>query len=201
METHGTGKDGDGRKRIPVCLPAAISPLARTVVRGEPCGTGILLQRFCGRFCRSERPGRYRTGVCTAESRDRGRADKPIRSLAIRAIGRMPVVPGATATSLRRLGGTAFPSLRAHVLNPAGPAVHRDLAGATIQNTILVNQLSKRITTVRAVRSCPILTSGTLLAISEHLEHLRKSQFTNRRMRTFIATPSARKVNNTEDPP
>jgi hypothetical protein len=26
-------------------------------------------------------------------------------------------------------------------------------------------------------------------------------QFTNRRMRTFIATPSARKVNNTEDPP
>jgi hypothetical protein len=26
-------------------------------------------------------------------------------------------------------------------------------------------------------------------------------QFTNRRMRTFIATPSARNVNNTEDPP
>ncbi len=26
-------------------------------------------------------------------------------------------------------------------------------------------------------------------------------QFTNRRMRTFIATPSARKVNKTEDPP
>ena len=26
-------------------------------------------------------------------------------------------------------------------------------------------------------------------------------QFTNRRMRTFIATPSARKVNRTEDPP
>ena len=26
-------------------------------------------------------------------------------------------------------------------------------------------------------------------------------QFTNRRMRMFITTPSARKVNNTEDPP
>jgi len=29
----------------------------------------------------------------------------------------------------------------------------------------------------------------------------RKRQFTNRRMRTFIATPRARNVNNTEDPP
>ncbi len=29
----------------------------------------------------------------------------------------------------------------------------------------------------------------------------RNSQFTNLRMRTFIATPSARNVNNTEDPP
>ena len=29
----------------------------------------------------------------------------------------------------------------------------------------------------------------------------RPRQFTNRRMRTFIATPSARNVNNTEDPP
>ena len=30
---------------------------------------------------------------------------------------------------------------------------------------------------------------------------LRVRQLTNRRMRTFIATPSARNVNNTEDPP
>jgi hypothetical protein len=30
---------------------------------------------------------------------------------------------------------------------------------------------------------------------------LRTRQFTNRRMRTFIAAPSARKVNNTEEPP
>ena len=29
----------------------------------------------------------------------------------------------------------------------------------------------------------------------------RNTQFTNRRMRTFIAAPSARKVNKTEDPP
>jgi hypothetical protein len=29
----------------------------------------------------------------------------------------------------------------------------------------------------------------------------KKPQFTNLRMRTFIATPSARKVNSTEDPP
>jgi len=132
METHGTGEDGDGRKRIPVCLSAAIGPMGRTVVTDELSETGILLQRFCGRVCRGERRGRYRTGVCTVAPRDRGKAEKPIRSLAIRAIGTLPVVPGSTATSLRRLGGTAFPSLRAHVLNPAGPAVHRDLAGATI---------------------------------------------------------------------
>ena len=133
METHGTGEDGDGRKRIPVCLSAARSPKGRTVVADVPYKTGILLQRYCGQDCRRERPGRHRTGVCKVVPRDRGKADKPIRSLAIRTL---PVVSGSTATSLRRQGGTAFPSLRAHVLNPAGPAVHRDLAGATISKYI-----------------------------------------------------------------
>jgi hypothetical protein len=168
METHGTGEDGDGRKRIPVCLSAAIGPMGRTVVTDEPCETGILLQRVCGQVCRTERPGRYRAGVCMADPRDRGKANKPIRSLAIRAIGTLPVVPGTTTTSLRRLGGTAFPSLRAHVLNPAGPAVHRDLAGATI---------SKYNSREPAIEACHksssysivfVLTNGTLLAISEH---------------------------------
>jgi hypothetical protein len=155
METHGTGKDGDGRKRIPVSLSAAIGPLGRTVVTDEPCETGILLQRFCGQVCRTERLGRYRTGVCTAEPRDRGKADKPIRSLAIRAIGTLPVVPGSTATSLRCLGGTAFPSLRAHVLNPAGPAVHRDLAGVTISK---YNSCEPAIQACHKSSSCSIVS-------------------------------------------
>lgn len=45
-------------------------------------------------------------------------------------------------------------------------------------------KLPRRRTCEEAVRNCP---DGL--------------QFTNLRMRTFIATPSARKVNSTEDPP
>src|ERR1039457_4964394 len=63
---------------------------------------------------------------------------------------------------------------------PAGRAVHPDLAGEIPKKTF----------------SCgPEISGGTQEV------KLQFRQLTNRRMRTFIATPSARNVNNTEDPP
>jgi hypothetical protein len=63
---------------------------------------------------------------------------------------------------------------------PAGRVVHPDLAGVILEKTF----------------SCgPDLSGGTQEV------KLQIRQLTNRRMRTFIATPSARNVNNTEDPP
>jgi hypothetical protein len=56
----------------------------------------------------------------------------------------------------------------------------------TLAGEILIKNLSSAIRT-----RCP--------GQAEDENLLR--QFTNRRMRTFIATPSARKVNKTEDPP
>ena len=72
------------------------------------------------------------------------------------------------------------PSLRAHESNPAELEIHPDLAGVMLQK-----YLSRDSDNSEGPRET-ILCSG---------------QLTNRRMRTFIAAPSARKVNNTEDPP
>jgi len=118
MGLRGTGEERDGRKRNPVYHSraghfGANEPLEKTALAGEFYGTRILVQRFCG-----PHRGPHRDCVCTVVPRDRGRADKPIRSLAIRATSQ---------------------SLRAHVLNPAGPAVLRDLAGE-IQTSFSVNQ-------------------------------------------------------------
>jgi hypothetical protein len=63
---------------------------------------------------------------------------------------------------------------------PAGRSIHPDLAG------VMLKTLSP------ADRTIP---GGTQEV------NLQVRQFTNRRMRTFIAAPSARNVNNTEDPP
>jgi hypothetical protein len=63
---------------------------------------------------------------------------------------------------------------------PAGRVVHPDLAGVTPEKTF----------------SCRPECSGGTQEVK-----LQIRQLTNRRMRTFIATPSARNVNNTEDPP
>jgi hypothetical protein len=62
---------------------------------------------------------------------------------------------------------------------PAGCAVHPDLAGEKLKNV-----------------SCGPEYSGGTQEVK-----LQIRQFTNLRMRTFIAAPSARKVNKTEDPP
>jgi hypothetical protein len=70
---------------------------------------------------------------------------------------------------------TVFPFLRAHEPNLPGRASIRNLAGEIIKKTFLPPEESARANLVH--------------------------QFTNRRMRIFITTPSARKVNKTEDPP
>jgi hypothetical protein len=84
-----------------------------------------------------------------------------------------------------------FLSLRTH--KPILPgAIHRDHAGEMLSISTL------------AVPDDPLIAtwprkSQTFCCISAR--QIEMLQFTNRRMRTFIATPSARNVNSTEDPP
>ncbi len=85
-----------------------------------------------------------------------------------------------------------FPSLRTHKPNPAG----RDPSGPYRRNAL------KNL-------SCGLKQSlHRFLAYQESnlwdnisTKRIEMRQLTNLRMRTFIATPSARNVNNTEDPP
>ena len=93
----GTGEDRDGRKRIPVCCAPAnlLRPdeaRRRLAIAGALYETGILVQRLCN-------PDGFfcRTRDSAVDLRDRGETGKPIH-----------------------LHGTGA-SLRAHVLNPAGP--------------------------------------------------------------------------------
>jgi hypothetical protein len=50
-------------------------------------------------------------------------------------------------------------------------------------------------------RTVPRDTRSEALETQSGANSPRNAQFTNLRMRTFIAAPSARKVNSTEDPP
>jgi hypothetical protein len=86
-----------------------------------------------------------------------------------------------------------FPSLRTHKPNPA----ERDPSGpcrqSAFQNTSLA-ACNNRLIVFSAMRE-PNLWDDT------SIEEIEMRQLTNLRMRTFIATPSARNVNSTEDPP
>jgi hypothetical protein len=81
---------------------------------------------------------------------------------------------------------------------PAGLEIHLDLARYCVppnwKNAVITFiNLSLRSGQFRERRVQTFKTqSGPMI---------RYSQFTNLRMRTFIATPNARNVNNTEDPP
>jgi hypothetical protein len=84
------------------------------------------------------------------------------------------------------------------LINPILPcAIHRDHAGEMPENTSL------------AARNNPQKQYlGHFLAYQESnlwdntsSKRIEMRQLTNRRMRTFIATPSARNENSTEDPP
>ena len=83
--------------------------------RPESWATGRALRRSsCREFVANgaDRPGRFAVGDCVVEARERDRARGPILTLANRALRTLP---------------TAFPSLRAHELNPAGHGIRRDL--------------------------------------------------------------------------
>jgi hypothetical protein len=121
---------------------------------------------------------------------------------------------------------TVFPSLRAHEPNPAERAVHRDPAGFRILRDLCtgVSCLSRRRNGERRdkatnepqhplrcrkyLKYC-LLRSGPfrLAARGGALQSCLRAklagaiQFTNRRILTFITTPSAKNVNSTEDPP
>ena len=82
---------------------------------------------------------------------------------------------------------------------PAGLEIHPDLA----RNCVPPIRKNAVITFINL-----ILRSGQFRERKrENLQNLvrvhmaRENQFTNLRMRTFIATPSAKNVNSTEDPP
>ena len=77
---------------------------------------------------------------------------------------------------------TVYPFLRAHEPNLPGPGILGEPwpAKFSIKNYFLPSETLRP----ELAETKPVVR-----------------QFTNRRMRTFIATPSARKVNKTEDPP
>jgi hypothetical protein len=98
-----------------------------------------------------------------------------------RATGRREKTPDAFERLMQFVRRQRFSRLCV-LMNPypAGRAVHPDLAGEIPEKTF----------------SCgPDISGGTQEV------KLQIRQLTNRRMRTFIAAPSARNVNNTEDPP
>src|SRR5205814_7535692 len=102
-------------------------------------------------------------------------------SHAIHAPSMLRTASGCPATGLRRWGRPVYPFLRAHEPNLPGPGIPREPWPA-----IFLIKYS-----LPPPRQRPEW-KGTKPVVR---------QFTNRRMRTFIATPSARKVNKTEDPP
>jgi hypothetical protein len=84
-----------------------------------------------------------------------------------------------------------FPSLRTH--KPILPgAIHRDHAGEMLEFSTLA------VPGDLPIASRPRKSQSFCCTSAKRIE---MRQFTNRRMRTFIATPSARNVNSTEDPP
>jgi len=75
-------------------------------------------------------------------------------------------------------------------MNPILPgAIHPDLAGEMLENSALALPGLLRGQEANLKRAAGP-KGGTV-----------RPQLTNRRMRTFIAAPSARNVNNTEEPP
>ena len=82
---------------------------------------------------------------------------------------------------------------------PAGLEIHPDLA------SYRTPPIRKGAFITLRISSCTPDNSGKCsrinLSISVRAQLAQDPQFTNRRMRTFIATPSDRNVNNTEDPP
>jgi hypothetical protein len=80
------------------------------------------------------------------------------------------------------------------LINPVLPeAIHRDHAGEMLENPTLVARNNLEI--------APDIYKSQTCWTTSLTCWIEMRQLTNRRMRTFIATPSARNVNSTEDPP
>ncbi len=144
----------------------------------------IRLQKFCGQPCPHRPKGQLGRGRSTAGARTivprvpSGEEFAP-NSRALCATQASPAEPATPATYCGRWGTPVCPFLRAHEPNPAGLGLPLGtLAGEMLENCI-----------PRRGNPAP------------QTKPFDATQFTNRRMRTFIATPSARKVNSTEDPP
>jgi len=82
---------------------------------------------------------------------------------------------------------------------PAGLEIHLDLA----RYCVPPNWKNAVITFINLILRSGHFRGrkGANFQNSVRNQMARHTQFTNLRMRTFIATPSARNVNNTEDPP
>ncbi len=79
------------------------------------------------------------------------------------------------------------------LINPILPsAIHRDHAGEMLENTSC--GLKQSLDRFSAYQESNLWDNTST-------KRIEMRQLTNRRMRTFIATPSARNVNSTEDPP
>jgi hypothetical protein len=88
--------------------------------------TVIRLQRVCGQPCRNPAGPFHRWRCMVDTARKSGLAENPNSSGCSRAFR-------ATCTP-----PTVFPSLRAHEPNPAGRAIHPDLAGEMLENNLLL---------------------------------------------------------------
>jgi len=191
-------KDDESRDRWPngrFCRAARQG--RRTGTQAKSLSVGAIgFERVCGRPFRKFRRGRLVFGVCSQASRERKELVDCQFARATRAAQEPETKARDHAADLRfddRHGAQApFPSLRTH--NPFLPgAIDQDHAGEILEISSL------------AVQSGPksLGTSQELNLAWDDTSPMRMEarQLTNLRMRTFIATPSARNVNSTEDPP
>ena len=157
---------------------------ARTVAEDLPDDnyvTAIRMQRFCGQRLRGPRRQIFVAGVETSQKERRGRSNRGVRTVVPRDRAGASLPQKFRALHATCTLPTVFPSLRAHEPNPAELEIHPDLAGEMLEKQLL--------------------RPGAISGRTQETNFCEAVQLTNRRMRTFIATPSARNVNNTEDPP
>jgi hypothetical protein len=148
-----------------------------------PPGAAILAQRI---------PGGHGHEDAGVREEDPNSVHQFPSDYAIVAKGDPRAAPQTLATESGRSNRAGIPSLRAHQLIPAG----RDPLGDHAGNFIKILRLR---TETGPNRSRAAQTTNLFPGPCRNVDG--DAQFTKRRMRTFIATPSARNVNSTEDPP
>jgi hypothetical protein len=209
METRRHGREMDGWTTQGALR---YRPLESGVIRGRRTKANVLrnrssgllvaagqLQRACGRPFRNCRRGRSVLGVSSKVLRRRTGEGNFRSARATHAAKEPGTEARCHATECHRQGRAHFPSLRAH--NPILPgAIHRILPAKYLKLLSCSSERSKTSPCATRVQSCWD-NARTPMVKTRDCSGFRARQLTNRRMRTFIATPSARNVNNTEDPP